>query len=156
MLKKLTFSNILLFIYSVITLLSARYKHGRYFVAIKLFLIINLLQTLTDSEMDFAKSLADGVRHDSSADFLHIYDVESDENLKHSSSRVLNKKASRAKSIKKEYNYVEIVDGTSCGIIELTGDIQVRPIKKCSRIELKYTSGAYQGGALMTGRNIQG
>ena len=84
------------------------------------------MQTLTDSDLDFSKSLSDNSRKNSSVEFVNIYDLDTDDNPKHATSTILNRRLSKAQSAKKVYNYIEIDDGTDCGLIELSGNIQVR------------------------------
>lgn len=80
---------------------------------------------MTNSEQEFAKSLTDGAKRESSVEFLHIYGVESEESLKNGGFIAPHRRTSRAKSIKKDYNYVEVDDATNCALIELSGNIQV-------------------------------
>ncbi|XP_067933601.1 uncharacterized protein [Watersipora subatra] len=79
---------------------------------------------LTDSELDFAKSLSENEKKESTLEFRHIYDVESEDNIQHSRAKPINKQLSRSKSIKKDYNYIEVDDGSDCGFIEVGGSVQ--------------------------------
>lgn len=82
------------------------------------------LQAMTESELEFTQQMGVAKAH-SSEGFINIYDVESEENLAqpHKSQRKPSKRKSEPK---KEYNYLEIDDGSHCGLIEVSGGIQVR------------------------------
>lgn len=82
-------------------------------------------QSLTASETEFTNNMeSDKADLESTAElFINIYDTDGDVSTSHF-SRAAFKKLSRAKSLKKEIEYLEIDDGTDCGGIELSGDIQ--------------------------------
>ena len=81
---------------------------------------------MTESELEFTEKM-NVARANSSSEFVNIYDVESDENLQHPRKASVMRKPSKKKSEpKKEFNYLEIDDGSFAGIIEVNGGIQVR------------------------------
>lgn len=79
--------------------------------------------------MDFSNNMMS--RKNSSSDFVNIYDVESDENL-NVKARPSTRRPSNIKGIaKKEYSYLEIDDGSFCGLVEIEGGVQVSSRAYC-------------------------